>query len=436
MHSRACGATLPTPRRRAAPARVRPVDSLQLGASAIAGVSAAMAAALAWLAWHFAARRDVPALRDLAYAWVALAAAALVRLLEFVPVGNPLGLAVDALCSFPAFLHVGFLVLGATALLHDAPTTTRRRRDVLLGALLATVMTVGISMLVAREGTPQAMVRVGVRAAATALACVAVARVVMRVPGDDARGPSFGAGIVRGALLLAAAAAAWQAGTAILATRTAPSTTLWAVVAFVEFVAQCGVAVGLVVWLLDREVARAAALAASAEQRAQTDPLTGLPNRARLVDRLHLALANARRDGEHVAVCYVDLDRFKEVNDAHGHAAGDLVLRTVAQRLVAALRAPDTVGRIGGDEFVIVTPRLASRDGAATVVARLRAALRGEVTLADGTRVAVDGSVGVALYPDAATEAEPLLAAADAALYHDKAARRADRWRRLAARSA
>ena len=412
------------------------MDSLQLGASAIALVSAAMASALAWLAWHFARRRDVPALRDLAVAWVALAASALVRLLEFVPVANPLGLLVDALCSFPAFLHVGFLVLGATALLHDAPIGARRRREVLLGALLATVMTVRISLLVVHDAGQQVLVRVGVRAAATALACVAVARVVMQAPGDDARGPSFGAGIVRGALLAASAAAAWQAGTAILATRSAPSTTLWAVVTFVEFVAQCAVAVGLVVWLLDREVARAAAMAASAEHRAQTDPLTGLPNRARIVDRVHLALANARRDSEHVAVCYVDLDRFKEVNDLHGHAAGDLVLRTVAQRLVSALRAPDTVGRIGGDEFVIVTPRLRTRDDATIVVARLRDALRGEVTLPSGHVVPVDGSVGVALYPDAATETDPLLAAADAALYRDKAARRADRWTRLAARSA
>ena len=258
----------------------------------------------------------------------------------------------------------------------------------------------------------------------------------MRAPAGDDASPSFGAGIVRGALLVASAAAAWQAGTAMLATRVTPSSATWAMVLFVEFVAQCGVAVGLVVWILDREVGRANAMAASAEHRAATDPLTGLPNRARLLDRIAMALANAQRDGDVVAVCYVDLDDFKRVNDDFGHAAGDTVLRFVAQRLVGALRAPDTVGRIGGDEFVVVTPRLRSRDDVPVVVARIRQALRGDVDLGNGVVFPVDGSVGVAVFPDAGADVELLLAAADDALYRDKTVRRGERWTRLAVRSA
>jgi diguanylate cyclase (GGDEF)-like protein len=412
------------------------VDSLQLGASAIAAISAAMALALAWLAWHFAQRRDVPALRDVAVAWIALGVAAMVRPLEVIALEGPLAILLDAAVTFPAFVHLGFLVLGATSLLQEASTSDARRREVLLGAVLATVMTVAISLLVVAGGDRQVAVRIGVRAAATALACVGVARVVMRAPGGDTGGaPSFGAGIVRGALLVAGAAAAWQAGTAIIASRGAPLSAFWAMVGFVEFVAQCGVAVGLVVWILDREVARASAMAASAEHRAATDPLTGLPNRTRLMDRVHMALAAARRDNEFVAVLYADLDGFKQVNDVHGHAAGDAVLRHVAHRLVAALRAPDTVGRIGGDEFVIVTPRLRTREDVPVVVARIRQALRGDVTVGD-TVIPIDGSVGCALFPDDGADADFLLAAADDALYRDKTLRRGERWARLAARSA
>jgi diguanylate cyclase (GGDEF)-like protein len=222
----------------------------------------------------------------------------------------------------------------------------------------------------------------------------------------------------------------------MLAARGLPSLALWSMVVFVEFVAQCAVAVGLVVWILDREVSRVTAMHQSAEHRAASDALTGLPNRSRLLDRLALAIAGARRDNESVAVCYVDLDDFKQVNDRHGHAAGDRVLRTVAARLVGAVRAPDTVGRMGGDEFVVVMPRLRSRDDIAIVVSRLRAALRGDVTLDDGTVIAIDGSVGCALFPDAAIDADALLAAADESLYRDKTRRQGERWPLAAVRSA
>ncbi len=412
------------------------MDSIQLGASALAIISAAMAFALAWLSWHFAKRRHVLALRDVAVAWIALGVAALVRPLEVTAAAGLAGILLDIGTTLPSFVHLGFMVLGATALLQDDEIGNRRRRDVLVSATLATAMTVALSLLAVKSAESQAMVRVGVRAAATALACVAIANVVMRAPADGDAEPSFGAGIVRGALLVASAAAAWQAGTAMLASRMSPSSATWAMVLFVEFVAQCGVAVGLVVWILDREVARANAMAASAEHRAATDPLTGLPNRARILDRVAMALANARRDNEVVAVCYVDLDDFKRVNDDHGHAAGDTVLRAVAQRLVGALRAPDTVGRIGGDEFVVVTPRLRSRDDVPIVVARIRQALRGEVDIGNGTMFPVDGSVGAAIFPDAGADVDLLLAAADDALYRDKTVRRGERWTRLAARSA
>jgi GGDEF domain-containing protein len=101
--------------------------------------------------------------------------------------------------------------------------------------------------------------------------------------------------------------------------------------------------------LADLEVAQAALV-----EQATHDALTGLPNRALLVDRIDQALSHAARSGRSIAVLFVDLDRFKHVNDTHGHAAGDIVLRRVAEQLLALVRPMDTVARIGGDEFVVL----------------------------------------------------------------------------------
>ena len=121
------------------------MDSIQLGASALAIISAAMAFALAWLSWHFATRRAVRALRDVALGWVALGVAALVRPLEIAAVPGIAGILLDIATTLPSFVHLGFMVLGATALLHDDEIGTRRRRDVLVSATLATAMTVALS---------------------------------------------------------------------------------------------------------------------------------------------------------------------------------------------------------------------------------------------------------------------------------------------------
>src|SRR6202023_720774 len=93
-------------------------------------------------------------------------------------------------------------------------------------------------------------------------------------------------------------------------------------------------------------------------KQATHDALTGLPNRALLVDRIDQALVHSQVSGGCTAVLFIDLDRFKQVNDTKGHAAGDTVLRRVAEQLVAALRPTDTVARIGGDEFVVLAPRV------------------------------------------------------------------------------
>lgn len=152
---------------------------------------------------------------------------------------------------------------------------------------------------------------------------------------------------------------------------------------------------------------------------AHEDALTGLPNRVLLGDRLRQAIRTAGRDGHKVAVIYFDLDKFKPVNDSYGHAVGDRLLQLVARRLRAGLRESDTLARVGGDEFVVLLPRCAGLEDAATVADNILAQLNrpfedGELTHR------ISGSLGIALYPDDGLDAENLLRSADLAMYDAK----------------
>jgi diguanylate cyclase (GGDEF)-like protein/PAS domain S-box-containing protein len=171
------------------------------------------------------------------------------------------------------------------------------------------------------------------------------------------------------------------------------------------------------------------------EHLAQHDALTGLPNRLLLQDRIEQALALAARDGHRVAVCYLDLDDFKPVNDQLGHAAGDEVLRTVAERLLGCVRGHDTVCRLGGDEFLVVLTQLGAAADFEPVLRRLLHELRRPTALPSGQEVGVSVSAGIALYPDDGEHEAHLMQLADRALYGAKAAG-GGCWQRTSGRSA
>ena len=154
-------------------------------------------------------------------------------------------------------------------------------------------------------------------------------------------------------------------------------------------------------------------------QLAHFDVLTGLPNRVLLHDRLDQALAVAKRNGWLTAVMFVDIDRFKYVNDTLGHDAGDKLLQAIASRLANVLRSEDTVGRLGGDEFAVVLAQVVEGADAANVATKLLHAIREPVVL-NGTEVVVSGSIGITLYPQDAVSAQCLLKQADSAMYRAK----------------
>ena len=180
---------------------------------------------------------------------------------------------------------------------------------------------------------------------------------------------------------------------------------------------------------LERMVAERTSELRDAQERAQHladhDALTGLPNRRLLEDRLTQALALSQRNRKQTAVMFVDLDRFKAINDSLGHTVGDQVLKEVAKRLVKQLRVGDTVCRIGGDEFVVVLPESKRSTDAAGVAAKIIETLSQPVPVAD-RELSVTPSIGIAVFPEDGRDAAMLLRNADAAMYHAKVSGRAN----------
>jgi diguanylate cyclase (GGDEF)-like protein/PAS domain S-box-containing protein len=159
--------------------------------------------------------------------------------------------------------------------------------------------------------------------------------------------------------------------------------------------------------------------AARIEQLAFYDSLTGLPNRAQFLDRLEKTLAASRRHGQSGAVLYLDLDRFKEINDSQGHAVGDLALAEVARRLASATRREETLARLGGDEFIVIAEG-ADHQSAVRIARRLQRSLAEPLHLL-GQSYQVGASIGIAFYPADGSTADDLIKRTDIAMYQAKA---------------
>ncbi len=155
------------------------------------------------------------------------------------------------------------------------------------------------------------------------------------------------------------------------------------------------------------------------EHLAQHDTLTGLPNRRRFMDRLDMALDRAKRTREGFSLLFIDIDKFKTINDSLGHAAGDAVLLAVAQRLAQSTRKVDTAARLGGDEFVLMLDQLVEHDRVASFTEKLLQTLKAPIAF-EGHTLRVEYSVGISRFPEDGDTAETLLHNADSAMYRTK----------------
>ena len=153
---------------------------------------------------------------------------------------------------------------------------------------------------------------------------------------------------------------------------------------------------------------------------AYKDFLTGLANRALFEDRCQLAIERSKRSQDSFAILMIDLDRFKEINDTYGHAAGDLVLITIGQRLTGSVRTLDTVARLGGDEFVVLIDSVSDRSELTRIGQKIIDRLSERVVLESGADVSVGASIGYSIYPVDGNTAAELLEVADQSMYQCK----------------
>lgn len=168
-----------------------------------------------------------------------------------------------------------------------------------------------------------------------------------------------------------------------------------------------------------RDISERKRLESALEHQALHDPLTGLANRIVFFDRLNQALLAARRERKHVALVILDLDTFKDVNDAYGHSVGDELLKELASRLSEGLRASDTVARIGGDEFAWILPRVADHAAVERIVRR-RLRMLSRPSQIEKHRLEIAASAGIAIYPHDGRDPDSLIRHADAAMYSAK----------------
>ena len=313
----------------------------------------------------------------------------------------------DAAGAFPALLvalDVALVVISVRGL------RARQARRGPLGAMHVGLGALLLAHLWQEVQTTQGRVVGGVAGLLALVALLALAGAALhpgaRVEPDQLLEPlvlfsSNHAGVVVGALLAAPALLAVQAVRGVAASAT---------VATGAVVSGTILACYLVGLLRER---------ADTEHQATHDGLTGLPNRTLLVDRLDRSIAHARRNGSSCAVLFIDLDRFKEINDTFGHAAGDRLLKAVADRLRRCVRDEDTVARLSGDEFVLLLPHLTAPDDVLTVAQRVLDSLGTPITVAE-ERLLLAGSVGIAVYPSDGATADEVLASADAAMYRAK----------------
>jgi diguanylate cyclase (GGDEF)-like protein len=163
------------------------------------------------------------------------------------------------------------------------------------------------------------------------------------------------------------------------------------------------------------------------EQVAYRDSLTGLPNRHLLLDRLEQAIAFSERHDKKFAVCFMDLDGFKTINDSHGHEIGDLVLRVVGQRVQKCLRKNDTVARLGGDEFVILLTEISDEPSYVEVLERILSYVHQPIQIARHVTTQISTSIGVSIYPTDNSPPSVLIEHADQAMYQAKRSGK-NRW--------
>jgi len=307
------------------------------------------------------------------------------------------------------YLQIGWLLFGVYELVRRRPVRLLDGRRMLLALAAAGV---ALTFLVP-GGT---WVHIGIRAALAAVAFFVAAVWLWR---SRTRRVGFGFTVLSAAFLFYAVEQAHYA--IIMAIRVAANQAYHYLLylGYVDFLLLTSMGVGMISCLLEDEREAAELATVEIEHLAYHDALTGLPNRPLFVDRLIVALAQAHRGNQKLAVFFLDLDRFKDINDSLGHSVGDTLLKAVAERVRRCVREGDTVARFGGDEFTLLIPRIESVEDAAKIAQKIIETLKIPFFIHDRELFATT-SIGISIFPGDGQDPETLVRNADAAMYRAK----------------
>ena len=380
----------------------------------------AVVMAVLWLGFY--RQYHKPYLRHWTLSWVALA-------LYFVSSSVGIGLALAAnmssihpvrlftalLAGTAGYATLAWLVFGIYELLRRRPVRIRAYWWTLAGVAafgaLAALLFIGPDAV----SSTRYFLRVGVRSLIASVTYLAASIALWRVR-QRRRGVGFTMFSV--ALLLWALQQAYLVGTTI-GWRFMAQTTGTIYLGYVGFLLQAIVGMSMIACLLEDEREASELATVEMEHLAYHDALTGLPNRPLFMDRLIMALAQMSRMNQKLAVFFLDLDRFKDINDSLGHSTGDTLLKAVAERVRRCVREGDTVARFGGDEFTLLIPRIDHVEDAAKIAQKVLETLK--IPFIVGEReLFVTTSIGISISPSDGTDPETLVRNADAAMYRAK----------------
>ena len=362
-------------------------------------------------------------LRHWTLSWTALAlhqlftGAGLTLALRFhVAANHPLRLATAALSGIFGYLQIVWILFGVYEILRRRPVRIRTywRTIAVVSAIALVPSLLFIDSNVVSNS--RYFTRIGIPALISSVAYL-VASYAFWQSRNRRRGVGFTMIAVSFFLYSAEAIHQFAISAAWSFFNTQPAYVMY--VGYLDFLLQAVMGMSMIACLLEDEREATELATVEMERLAYHDAMTGLPNRPLYIDRLILALAQASRSNQRLAVFFLDLDRFKDINDSLGHSIGDSLLKAVAERIRRCVREGDTVARFGGDEFTLLIPRIEQVEDAAKIAQKILETLKIPFIIAE-RELFVTTSIGISVYPNDGADPETLLRNADTAMYRAK----------------
>ncbi len=333
-----------------------------------------------------------------------------------MPASSPVRILNALVSGVSGFLQIGWLLFGVYELVLRRPVRIADSKRIIWTlfaiGIFVSLLFVSPSFISSDRYLTRVAVRASIAAAAFGVAGVALWRLRRRRAG-------IGITVLSASFIVYALQQVHYVGIGLVWSFSGRLFNYWSYLGYFDFLLQSMIGVGMIACLLEDEREAAELAAVEIEHLAYHDALTGLPNRPLFMDRLIVALAQANRAHQKLAVFFLDLDRFKDINDSLGHTTGDSLLKAVAERVRRCVRDGDTVARFGGDEFTLMIPKIENVEDAAKIAQKIIETLKIPFFIND-RELFVTTSLGVSVYPIDGGDPETLVRNADTAMYRAK----------------